>query len=630
MGQSASVPGDELTHGDFVVQKLLKDEIIGMFHKDCKKMLRSVEAKAITSKINTTTLAEKNILTPSDLAFLFQLSSNKDVDITTISGKFSDCIRYIYDCCKVVSSFPFLRDFECADGNLLTLDDLLVSSVFHTKRYKSLVGPNFNYRQLMFLMLCHKNIPIGPEVPLLPKTINDEKSHSKDTAKVKIMKENGELTNQVLWKLLDVIKNLDYIPISDLVVSAKDLLQVMTLFLVILSVTKSTRAKMQDSLNVSLKERWGDFEDVAISILKYYDISITLANVNQKYLTFEQVFDNQFQLIGNLLEEGFEKIFKDGLLSSNYEDTVEPLPEDLEIKKKSSVKFEESKLVTRPTITAINGILKNINSSVEVTSENLIKLYIGREAGFSIRSLELKIFKWQAPTLFVVSGKRLKSKTAISNRRYIQFDSSFPRFFRSLENTLKSWQGDNDRITYAVLVNKPWQLSNKKNFGDTECLILSLLPHVDFYKSTNNPVLGSDSIYFNTLGLGIGFGNEQPINKNEVKKYLPGDVSLTIESNLEFAVFRHVLSSKGNTYFNKSTQSDIKGTDFEDRFIITDLEVWGVGSTKELEQQKKQWEWEQKMAEARQSVNLQTMGEDRAFLEMVGLVGNHGGSGGSV
>ena len=69
--------------------------------------------------------------------------------------------------------------------------------------------------------------------------------------------------------------------------------------------------------------------------------------------------------------------------------------------------------------------------------------------------------------------------------------------------------------------------------------------------------------------------------------------------------------------------------DYEDRFLITDLEVWGVGSSKELEEQKKQWDWEKKQAEARQSVNLRSMGEDRALLEMVGLVGNHG-SGGSV
>lgn len=63
--------------------------------------------------------------------------------------------------------------------------------------------------------------------------------------------------------------------------------------------------------------------------------------------------------------------------------------------------------------------------------------------------------------------------------------------------------------------------------------------------------------------------------------------------------------------------------------MITDIEVWGVGSNKELDEQRKQWEWEEKQAKARQSVNLRNTGEERAFLEMAGLVGNHG-SGGSI
>lgn len=160
---------------------------------------------------------------------------------------------------------------------------------------------------------------------------------------------------------------------------------------------------------------------------------------------------------------------------------------------------------------------------------------------------------------------------------------------------------------------------------------MCLLPKLDFYKSTHNPVLKGELVYFNNLGMGLGFGNSQPLNKNNVKKYLPGDVSLTIEANLEFAVFRHLVGQRSNsaTYFRSSNQEQIKSQDFEDRFMITDVEVWGVGSTVELEEQRKQWEWEEKQAQARQGVNLKNLGEERAFLEMVGLVGNNS-SGGSV
>lgn len=37
-----------------------------------------------------------------------------------------------------------------------------------------------------------------------------------------------------------------------------------------------------------------------------------------------------------------------------------------------------------------------------------------------------------------------------------------------------------------------------------------------------------------------------------------------------------------------------------------------------------------KQAEARQNVNIRNLGEERAFLEMAGLVGNHGAAGGSM
>ncbi|KAM9923335.1 hypothetical protein OXX80_011582 [Metschnikowia pulcherrima] len=131
--------------------------------------------------------------------------------------------------------------------------------------------------------------------------------------------------------------------------------------------------------------------------------------------------------------------------------------------------------------------------------------------------------------------------------------------------------------------------------------------------------------------MGIGFGNEQPVNKNNTRRHLPGSVSLTIEANLEFGIFRHIVNAGANTprFFETSSQDTVRDQDYEDRFMITDLEVWGVGSTKELDEQRKQWEWEEKQAQARQGVNLRNLGEERAFLEMAGLVGNQG-SGGSV
>lgn len=613
MGQSVSVDNDGI-RGDVESVDVSKEELIEFFHRKCKSLLRKVELKAIATKTNITNLNEKTVITPSDLAYLLQLC-RKDDEVTQINQKFGDVIQMIYDAFKITGSIPFIREFENQQGNSLTIDELIVNSVIYNGKFKKVVH-DYDPLKLLFISLSYKSL------------VEYSKFHAKkDTVgnmvTIKALKIEGDhLEKRLIWKSLPQFKDFDGIDLNDLYIEGHDLHQLVTLFLLLSSISPSSKSRMEFELYKLLKESWSNFEDSALSLLKYMDINITQNNLKTTKIKYDHFFTNEHQIIINVLKDGFTALFETGFLSANFDDTVVT-----ETPVKSS--FSGSKLMNNATISSFSTALKALGSETQITTENLIKLYIGKEAGFSIRSLELKIFKWQAPTLFIVSGKRLKSKTVATNKRYLQFDNEYPRYFRSVENPLKDWQLENDRITYGVLVSQPWRTSNKKNFGDTQTTIFSLSPHFDFYKSSSSPILNGESIYFNTLGLGLGFGDEQPINKNGVRKYLPGDVSLTIESNLEFAVFRH-LSNGSNSYFNKSKQHQLTFENFEDRFMITDLEVWGVGSTKELELQKKQWEWENKQAELRQSVNLKTMGEDRAFLEMVGLVGNHGGSGGSV
>lgn len=244
---------------------------------------------------------------------------------------------------------------------------------------------------------------------------------------------------------------------------------------------------------------------------------------------------------------------------------------------------------------------------VTVSPFNVIPLYNGSQSGFSVRSLETKIFKWQAPTILLVSGRRVRR----TNKRYDEFDEEFPRYFRGSES-----EKPDETITYAVFVNSPWQHSNKKNFGDAYTAIACLSPFFETFKAK-----APESVYFNNVGMGLGFGNDQPINKSAFRRYQPGSVSLTIEQNLEFAVFRHV---DGGLHTPDYFQKSLRGN-YEDRFVIKGLEVWGVGSDEQLRDQKSQWKWEEEQANARQSVNVRGMGEERAFLEMAGLVGNYAG-----
>lgn len=644
MGQSASSQGGG-TEPPTELKTFTVEEVVELFQKNCHLLLRKLEIQAIAAKLNVTSLKEKNVLTPSDLAYLFQLSARKDEYMADINPGFKLVIHIIYHVLEVFGSLPFLRWDRDNQEDPLTMDGLIVAAIFHTGRFQNLLGSDYDFEKLLFIALSYRSLkdyvkenPVGA----VGTSASNEKGNGPITGDQKVdlqvvtAEENTPLINRIVWRKLCTFKTFDSINVNDLQVNAYDLHQLITLFSILNLVPKSKRSKMLASLNTLLREKWADFEEYSLSLLTFIDININASNLKLSYISYDQLTKLEFTVVIELIKNGFQKLFKNGFLSSNYKDIPSGSQKESTSgspkspSRKKSTHFEGSTLVDYASISCISNALKSAKSSIKISSENLIKLYIGKEAGFSIRSLELKVFKWQAPTLLLVSGKRLKQKTSTTNRRYLQFDSEYPRYFRSTESPMQDWQSENDKITYAVLITEPWKISNKKNFGNNECLIFRLKPHFDYFKSSSNPVLNGELIYFNTLGFGLGFGNDQPINKNGVKRYLPGEVSLTIEPNLEFAVFRHVTTAAGSSYFNKSNQPQIRNADFEDRFMITNLEVWGVGSTKELDEQKKQWEWEQKQAEARQSVNIKNMGEERAFLEMVGLVGNHGGSGGSM
>lgn len=108
-------------------------------------------------------------------------------------------------------------------------------------------------------------------------------------------------------------------------------------------------------------------------------------------------------------------------------------------------------------------------------------------------------------------------------------------------------------------------------------------------------------------------------------QYAFGDVSLTLEPSFEYGVFRNV----GSETFQSSQIRN--SADFEDRFAITELEVWGVGADDVLREQAKLWAWEENEAMRRKNVNLsKDIEESRALLELAGLVGGGNRSGGSA
>lgn len=106
-----------------------------------------------------------------------------------------------------------------------------------------------------------------------------------------------------------------------------------------------------------------------------------------------------------------------------------------------------------------------------------------------------------------------------------------------------------------------------------------------------------------------------------------GPVSLLLDSSFEFGVFTHDYTSRGGAF-----QSSVsRRFDFQDRFEVESLEVWGCGGDEEAKVQAERWAFEAREAEARRRINLGTgdIEADRALLEMAGLIGGNR-SGGSM
>ncbi|QRG38317.1 hypothetical protein FDK38_002720 [Candidozyma auris] len=648
MGQTFSHDNTDEAAKVLVLESFTKEKITRFFQLRCVHLLSPEELSTLTSSLDLTSANDRETaISYAQVAHLLHLAN----DVTELSISCNEAIKLLADTFTVLGSLPFLRDSVENVEWPLTLKGLLIASAVFSGRIRRLLGHKYDYLKLLYIAFATSSSRANPS-PEEKSESDPEKSSSPSGDDEFVMeavrpppdredKLDDTLTaRRIKWDTCATIKSYDEIDINSLQLRVSDFAKILAILLIVGSVPKKSHRDMQAQVQQSLKEKWTSFEEAAYSVLKYFDLDVDKINAKQISVSYEAFRTGCKNGIGSFIIDTLAKLVNGSIFSSITSDgkveagdkppSTEESPKSPS-KTRTSRKFEKSRLINEPSIALISLALRNAGSRHTVDTANLVQLYNGSQSGFSIRSLEQKIFKWHAPTVFLVSGKRLKQKTINTNRRYQQFDQEYPRYFLANENSQKDWQANNDVLTYAVFVHSPWKSSNKKNFGDEEAVVISLSPHFDYYKTKPDPVLQGKSTYFSNLGMGIGFGNDQPVNKNTIRKYLPGNVSLTIEANLEFAIFRHISNGGPHTtsYFEKSTQERLHDEDFEDRFMITDIEVWGVGSNKELDEQRKQWEWEEKQAKARQSVNLRNTGEERAFLEMAGLVGNHG-SGGSI
>ena len=248
-------------------------------------------------------------------------------------------------------------------------------------------------------------------------------------------------------------------------------------------------------------------------------------------------------------------------------------------------------------------------------------LYSGGDAGFSMGSFETKVFNWRAPTILLVSGNRISEPPEGGQERAFA-DTLPPKRFPDSSRS--------SHVVFGVYLSQPWRQTHKECFGDTNTLLFQLEPvHEVFHPSKIN----TDYVSFAKLPIphpGIAFGNPHPKVKATagLAPHIDlGAVSLALDSSFEFGVFTHNYTSGGGAFHNSQTRKK----DWQDRFEIESLEVWGCGGDTEAAEQMKRWAWEEREAEARRRVNMGTgdIEADRALLEMAGLVGANR-SGGSM
>ena len=246
-------------------------------------------------------------------------------------------------------------------------------------------------------------------------------------------------------------------------------------------------------------------------------------------------------------------------------------------------------------------------------------LYSGGDAGFSIGSFQQKVINWRAPSILLVSGTRLPANPKGGRERGFA-DLLPPKRYPDSA----AGNSTTGRVVFGAYLNVPWKQTYKEAIGDSETLLFQLEPiHEVFRASTIN----QDYATFSKSG--VSFGNPPPRPKaiSGLSSHVTlGPVSLLLNDSLEYGVFTHESAGGGSFHPSLSREHD-----WQDRFEIESLEVWGCGGDEEAERQRVAWAFEEREAAARRGLKLgKDIEADRALLEMAGLVGNHNASGGSM
>jgi hypothetical protein len=360
------------------------------------------------------------------------------------------------------------------------------------------------------------------------------------------------------------------------------------------------------------------------------------------YKTFEKVTSTTMPYLFDGIQPLFEHFLfpKDFDLSKRKQSTSstipEPSPPSEHLPPLAPLLAKEGAILDYALLNQLSSFMGG-----NALFRRLQPLYSSASHGFSMGGFEKAVFNWRAPSIFLVTGRLLADKASNSRERSFVDSLPYKRFspsFHSSDANLDT------RITYGAYVPVPWKQTPKHAFGTSSTVLFQLSPMHDVFPAS---AVDSSYIYLNrppSTHTGLGFGSPMPSqsvaglsSSHPVRRrssllndQLPlSPVSLHIDDGLEYGVFTH--DSMGGGSFLPSQLPIRKGADWQDRFEIDTLEVWGCGGTEEAEEQRKRWAWEEREAEARRRINFGTgdLDADRELLKMAGLIGGDR-SGGSM
>ena len=335
-----------------------------------------------------------------------------------------------------------------------------------------------------------------------------------------------------------------------------------------------------------------------------------------KFSRFRTVIPTSFPY----LFDGFSALFEHFLFSktlnlSKHRDGTSAVPKDQAVQVQPLLQ-QTGAILTHNVLSQISFFLPGAD-----LFRRLRLLYSGADDGFSIGSFEAKVFNWRAPTLVLVRGVRVDDTP--HRGQETAFAASLPprRFPHGSAG---------DSLVFGAYVVEPWRLTHRECFGGAGCKLFQLAPRHDVFPAS---AANRDYVAFTKPSpagrAGVAFGCPPPASKAPRRDGVAalGAVSLLLDSSFEYGVFTHDYTARGGAFANSASRR----FDFQDRFEVEALEVWGCGGDEEAKVQAERWAWEAREAEARRKINLGSgdIEADRALLEMAGLIGQ-GRSGGSM